>query len=144
MGLTIFGSGSDKKYNFSYTRLHEIRYLACLSDGFYGSFKDFMKMEENGESWKRFTKFYQLLHFTDSEGVLVKEFFLEGVDYKDSFKIGSSTKLLEELEHLKDWLARNPERIERTVSRKAVTGFWALYDLVYDEVKEQNGILVFT
>ncbi|MHA1420340.1 MAG: hypothetical protein ACTSPO_15605 [Candidatus Heimdallarchaeaceae archaeon] len=97
-----------------------------------------MKDQKNN-LWEKYPKFRQLLHFSDAEGILIREDFLYKINYQESFELGSSTKLLEELEFLKDELARNPEKYKDTSTKP----FFSLYDVVKDEVEEGRGILWF-
>jgi len=109
---------------------------SLLRDWLYG--KDYPKTDPKFTD-EEIKDFRQLQHFSDCEGILVPDFFLKDVDYSNSYYLGNSTKLLEELEKLKDWIARNPTLVNERESRL----FFMLYDLVYDEVTNYNGILRF-
>ena len=138
MGLIVVGSSTEKRYSYGYSQLHVIRWLACKSRGYEKDFVEFMKDQKNN-IWEKYPDFRQLLHFSDSEGILIREDFLYKIDYQDSFELGSSTKLLEELEIIKDELARNPD-IFQDASTKP---FFSLYDVVKNDVEEGRGILWF-
>jgi hypothetical protein len=109
---------------------------SLLRDWMYG--KDYPKTE------RKFTDndlkdFRQLIHFSDCEGILVPDWCLDDVNYSESYMFGSSTELLEELERLKDWIARNPTMVNSNESEI----FFMLYDLVFDTVENGSGILSF-
>jgi len=137
MGVNIQGMCSDKRYSHSTYALHEVRCLACRIDGFKGSLSDFL---EGDKMWEKFSRFRQLLHFSDENGILVPEYYLENVDYKNSFKLGDSNQLLEELTLVKDGLAGDKD-IANNEERK---NFLQFYELVKDEVENGRGILVFS
>lgn len=139
MGLTIVGVTSEKKYRYGYTQLHIVRWIACRSKGYSKPFGSLFMEDQKNNLWEEYPDFWQLLHFSDSEGVLIRDDFLFKVDYKESLQLGSSTKLLEELELVKDELARNPEDYRNIKT----DSFFALYDLVKDEVENGRGILYF-
>lgn len=109
---------------------------SLLRDWMYG--KDYPKTDPKFTE-KDLKDFRQLLHFSDCEGILVPEFFLKDVNYSKSYHLGSSTKLLAELEQLKDWIARNPSLVYPNESKI----FFMLYDLVFDTVENGSGILKF-
>lgn len=138
MGLIVVGSITEKRFAYNYSRLHIIRWIACKSRGYEKSFPEFMKDQENN-IWETYPEFRQLLHFSDSEGVLVPEYFLHKINYQDSFEIGSSTLLLSELERIKDELARSPEKYQDIATKP----FFSFYDLVKDEVENGRGIIWF-
>ena len=139
MSLYMRGMASEKHYSYNYSTLHYIRYLACKADGYKNDWNTFNDVEDLKEehNLSAYPHFWQLLHFCDAEGVMVPDSYLEHVEYKESYYLGSSTKLLEELEFLKEDIARYPEKYEN----EKLTSFWTLYDLVKDEVEEGYGIL---
>jgi len=76
MGLSIRGMGSNKKYSYSTNSIQRVRYLACKIDGFKGSLGDFLNTDD---AWKEYSRFRQLLHFSDEKGVLIPELYLEDI-----------------------------------------------------------------
>lgn len=138
MGLIVVGATTEKRYRYGYGQLHVIRWIACRSQGYEKDFVEFMKDQENN-LWETYPKFRQLLHFSDAEGILIPEDFLYKVNYEDSLELGSSTKLLGELDLLKDELARHPEKYQDIATKP----FFSFYDLVKDEVENGRGIIWF-
>lgn len=137
MGLEISGFSSEKEWSYSYTPLHFIRFLACKIDGYEGEFVGFSEYEGQ-KCWEKHKQFWQLLHFSDAEGVFVPESFLDDIDYEQSFYLGNSDKLLKELEHIKEAVAREPQKYGKLIDMDV---FWNLYDLVKEEVDEGYGII---
>ena len=110
MGLHITGMRSRKEYSRSYGALHFVRYLGAIACGFEGDYDQFKEIEHgdrgNQRTWGMFPQCWQLMHFSDDEGVLIPEHALNGVDYRLSWMLGSSTKLYNELKFIRDDIAR--------------------------------------
>ena len=87
---------------------------------------------------KELKPFWQLLHFSDCEGILIPDFYLKGIDYSKSDHLGSLTRLDKELEVLKDWIART----EKVVYGREKKLFFILYDLIHEEA-EHGGMITF-
>ena len=151
MGLDVDGWSSDKTYHCGYSGIHQIRWLGAILSGFMESYSDFMKLYERDDipMDKRFSRFEQLMHFSDSEGIFVPEWFLRKVDYKESYYLGNSTKLLDELRIIKfgiyEMYKDKDYFNERTkvFESRAFDIFKELFELVEDEVINGKGILVF-
>lgn len=143
MGLMLMGQQSEREYHYSYEGLHFIRYLAVKIEGFKGSYKNSLKETGN---FKKYKRFHQLLHFSDCDGILLPDSLLRDSDISESFYIGSSGKLLKELEIIKKYLLKNKIKylkIEGERDYEPLHCFWDLYALVYDEVNHGSGIITF-
>ncbi len=140
--LDIGGWSTDKIYYGGNMGLHLIRWLALLVAGWPCTYEEFDEIENKG-IWNKTTRFYQLFHFSDSEGIFVPDFYLLKVDYKNSFHLGNSIKLLDELEIIKLEIEREDWIKEQVKGTRALESFNELYQLVYDEVKNGKGILIF-
>jgi hypothetical protein len=144
MGLSIDGWYSEKEWSYSYTPLHWVRYLACKIDGYKGTWLEFdgpFRGHESQQPWLKHKRFWQLLHFSDCEGILLPDSRLEDVDYENSFEVGSSTKLLRELDIIREEITTYPDKYKDM--EQTIKIFWDLYNLVKDEVDEGAGILRF-
>lgn len=146
MGLDISGWDSKKSYHCGYSGIHQIRWLASIASGAYKTYAEFYKLYECGTPMEKlFPNFEQLMHFSDAEGILVPSFFLRQVEYKNSYHLGNSEKLLAELKLIKLALKEDKETFEylKVFETRAIDIFEQLYDLVLDEVEEGTGILKF-
>jgi len=157
MGLYIYGKTSKKKYSYSYSALHQVRYLAlitcgipekvCGKDSFllYSQFF-FMPNQITGslaDEMRRYISaiqisgyyFPNLMLHSDCDGNYTKN----GRIMSDpEWSKGNSKQLLKEL-----------KRLEESLEDKYKQGFnWQifndLFDLVKDEVENGKGHLVFS
>jgi tRNA G10 N-methylase Trm11 len=131
------------KYHYSYSTLHKIREIAVKICGYkkdIDNFYDEICSDESIRTYGIYDRFWQLLHFSDCEGILIKDFFLEKVDYKLSFYLGSSEKLLKELEDMKEEIKKNPKLIEEKWILKAFNDF---YKDIKKEVEDCCGTIRF-
>ena len=135
MGLSIYGVGTEEYFSCTYGLWHDLRSLACQADG-YDESLEFLVGDDH---FRSNTRFRQFVCFSDHEGILVPQRRLSGIDYENSFSLGSSDKLLQELEALKKYLRKNrnfADVLERSL-------FSELYGLVKKEVNGGMGILVY-
>jgi len=131
------------KYHYSYAVLHKIREIAVKICGYKKDIHSWYKeisSEDNVTNYGVYNRFWQLLHFSDCEGILIRGFFLERVDYKNSFELGNSDKLLEELKDMKKEIKKNPKLIEEDWILEA---FNTLYKDVKKEVEDCCGTIHF-
>jgi len=127
---------------WSYSTLHWVRYMAALSTGWRGGFEDFSKLESTNrddgttgkETWKLFPQYYQLMHFCDAEGIFVTDTYLDNVEYKDSFFLGSFEKLKDEVGRLHTWLLDNPKYLASlNITMMDIGDVTELYTLLQEE-----------
>lgn len=134
MGLDIHGANSDKGYSRSYSTIHIIRCMALRTEGFEDDMAAFHELQKKGETWTKYPKFRQLLHFSDAEGLMIRDRWLEGIDISESFELGCIDDLYKELSIIKDQVARRPDIFKDL----PLEPFWELYDLVEDELFEDK------
>ncbi|MHA1408835.1 MAG: hypothetical protein ACTSQY_00705 [Candidatus Odinarchaeia archaeon] len=137
MGLDIWAVSTQQRiYNESYSQLHSIRYLAMKLSGFRGDWQAAIRFEKEGKPWKEFPEFYQLLHFSDCEGILLKETFLTDIDISNSFEVGNLNKFYNELKTLNKALKNSQYEYEAKLVKNLVEG-------IYDELTYGEGIILF-
>lgn len=153
MGLHIVGHCSGGDIDWNYHQLHWVRTLAITVD-FNVSHKSKVWDTKNPEQkwkmasiwegkgfWKDSPDYWQLLHFADNEGYLIPEVFLEGVEFKELYYLGSIDKLYKELYSIKTEITSNMELYESYKEvRKA---FWKLFNLV-DAEQNEGGHITFS
>lgn len=139
MGVDIYGMETDKKLHDGYSSIHLLKWLASKIEGYRGSYSDHFEYSHTDEFWKNAAdgKFEQILHLSDWNTVLVPDENLEGINFGSSYKLGSSTKLLEELEEIRKYLVKD-KNIAEEREREFVSN---LYDLVNDELENGHGII---
>lgn len=145
LGLDIHGCCTDKSYGKGYTVLHMIRHLALRTAGYKGEFLDFIKLQEgpNGNyPYDKYPQFWQLLHFSDCEGILVRGDYLTNVDYEKSFHLGSSGRLLNELRRVREEITKDVSKWDD--GTRSLQAFWDLYNLVEDECENGCGTIKFS
>ena len=135
MGLSIYGVGTEEFFSCTYGSWYDLRSLACRVDGY----QDSLEFLVGDDHFRSNTRFRQFVCFSDHDGILVPQRQLGGIDYEHSFSLGSSDKLLQELEVLNKYLRKN-RKLGGTLERNL---FSDLYKLVKEEVKEGMGILVY-
>jgi hypothetical protein len=141
MGLDIKTCNEEiESYNGSYHNLHEIREIAIKICGYKKDIGEWYKEFEDKHDYGVYNRFRQLLHFSDCEGILVRGFFLEEVDYSKSYELGNSDTLLKELEDMKEEIERNPKLIKENWIKEV---FDILYNQVKDEVENCCGLIQF-
>ena len=111
----------------------------CLKEWLYGEGIDNENAYLDNDDTSKIDPYYQLIKFTDCDGILIPRGYLEGIDYSKSILLGCSDDLREELNNLANWILRNPER----VNSQELEIFNMLHDLVEDECEGGGGILVF-
>ena len=153
MGLDISGYSSDLTYHYGYSGLHKIRAMAVMvaRDITYEEAWNFLmgRQNENDDLWnssyrlwlerEKLTRYYQLLHFTDAEGAMIKGWILEKVDVSRSMTLGNLDMLFEELEDIRLEITSKPEKYNQ--DELPMQPFWMLYNLVKDEA--ENGRAIF-
>lgn len=151
MGLDIDGFYSDKTYHWGSSGLHQIRALAIQvagkRDTFDEAFEYLMFEMKDMPKWKNdyyglledegLLDFHQLLHFSDSEGIMIKDWHLKGIDTSRSMTLGCLGQLYEELEIIREAVTTDVNKYNRQPTMKI---FWMLYNLVKDEA--ENGIAI--
>lgn len=151
MGLDISGVYSDKTYHWGGSGLHQIRALAIQVAGkrdTFGEAFDYLMLEM--PKMPKFNKdyyglledeglldFHQLLHFSDAEGIMIKGWYLKGIDTSRSMTLGLLGKFYEELEIIREAVTTDMDKYNRQPTMKI---FWMLYNLVKDEA--ENGIAI--
>jgi len=156
MGLDIHPRTSKKGYHASYHALHGVRWLALISAGFPENIGD-----KKESSYRSYPGYYvipngltadnlkDMVHAAVVAGHLYPNLMLhsdcEGsytkrgkVNVFGGWLTGSSTKLLAELEALKE---RTPARLKDNGPGTPWWTFKMLYELVKDEVKKGTGYL---
>ena len=138
MGLDITRMNSTKQWGWAYGMLHKVRWLAAMSCGFKGNFKKFSDIERTGEpqeTWKKWPSYYQLMHFSDAEGVFVHRFFLEGINYKSSFNLGDYDELKKEITRLWKWVHEKEDRLLKLdgITKYEIEAVDGLYELLVDD-----------
>lgn len=159
--LSIMALGLDEKitpemirtkrmeYSFLHDKTDDEMRWGLIQDLMYGDSKyQFGSNREKGNgtppgvTFEDLEKHWQLHHFSDCGGLLIRDGYLENVDYSESFYLGNSNRLLDALEDIKEFIARNPEKVKDL--KRALEIFWMLYDLVEDEVNNGCGTLRFS
>jgi len=152
LGLDINGVCSDKTYHWGGSGIHQIRALAIQVAGKRGTFdeafnylmfempkmlkfnKDYYGLLED----EGLLKFHQLLHFSDGEGIMVRDWYLKGIDTSRSMTLGLLDKFYEELEIIREAVTSDMEKYNRQPTMKI---FWMLYNLVKDEAENGEAII---
>ena len=150
MGLDITGYHTGHVYGAGYGGLHEIRALAVQVSGkfptwntawewlmitakedelYQENYYDFLEREE-------LLEFRQLLHFSDAEGMLLKQYYLDGIDYKRSFSLGSLDELYQELERIGRHVESINDAQDFIINERTERLFLMLYNQVKDEYEE--------
>jgi hypothetical protein len=149
MGLDITGWTSKLEYDCGYSCLHHIRALAVqVAKGIpHQEAWDLLMNARNREDplWNKdyyawlekndLLRFHQLLHFSDAEGMMVKNWVLEGIDVSKSHSLGDLDELNSELEEVRVALTSHPSKYPGHAEHMEL--FWMLYNLVKDEA--ENG-----
>ena len=152
MGLDISGFCSDKTYHWGSSGLHQIRALAIQvagkRDTFDEAFEYLMfempKMPKFKNDYyglledEGLLDFHQLLHFSDSEGIMIKGWYLRNIDTSRSMTLGSLGELYEELEFIREAVTSDMDKYNRQPTMKI---FWMLYNLVKDEAENGEAIV---
>jgi len=152
MGLDITGFTSELTYHAGYGGLHRIRTMAVMiaRDMSYQDAWQLLMGPQNrldplwNESYRKWLEreelmdYHQLLHFSDSEGILIKEWYLQKTKYEWSMHLGSLDKLYEELEAIRMTITSDP--VKYGMDELPMPTFWQLYNLVKDEY--ENGYAV--
>lgn len=145
MGLTIHFLGIRETLNvgnYHGSPLQSLRFLAAKLTGFNGD-EDEFKTHYGKRDLPCMTRFPNLINFSDSDGMYVRETYLADVLPLDSRSLGNSDALLRELQDLKEL---SLEKIKITDTEPA--GERLLYQLL-DYVERENsdvgfGAIVFS
>ena len=111
----------DEAFNYL---MFEMREMPKWENDYYGLLED-----------EGLLDFHQLLHFSDAEGVMIRDWYLKGIDTSRSMTLGLLGKLYEELEIIREAVTTDIDKYNRQPTMKI---FWMLYNLVKDEA--ENGI----
>ena len=137
MGLSIYGIGTENFFSCTYGSWRDLRSWACQMEGY----KESLEFLVGDDHFLQNTRFRQFVCFSDHDGILVPDKYLIGIDYENSFLLGSSDKLLQELELLKKKLIRKPRK--PSLNQLERSTFLDFYQLVKEEVEEGSGILIY-
>lgn len=149
MGLDISGFHSDLTYHQGYGGIHRIRAIAvaiALEIPYKEAWTFLMDYSNRDDplwsscyyDWlesKGLLRFHQLLNFCDSEGMMIKGYYLERMDVRKSMMLGNLDRLYEELEDIRTVVTSNPDKYPQ--NELPMDTFWMLYNLVKDEA--ENG-----
>jgi hypothetical protein len=165
MGLCIKGKKSKKEYYYSYSGLHQIRWLALLSLGMsasinnnetynvcYGYFDNLLTDPLSAIQERQSFSFYlqesgyyfpNLMFHSDCEGRYTK---VGKVFSNGNLTTGNSIELLKELKFIKRRYINKTkleELSKNDLRHHAFEIFNSFYELVKDEVQNGYGILTF-
>lgn len=82
---------------------------------------------------------WQLFHFSDCEGILIRKGFLKNVDYSQSYYLGCLDDLLENLVMIREWILHNLSRVHE----QEVALINKLYDVVNEATNDAEGVIKF-
>jgi hypothetical protein len=100
--------------------------------------------KDEPDSWVAYPRLWQLLHFRDGSGYFLPDLMLEGIDHSKSGRVGSSRKLLDILEWMKETLDSRKWHEGKEWFDGAVRFFSELHELVKDEVENHHGVLFYS